>query len=480
VLRLLLIDDDSAVVSRQVRQAFSPPAYSVEVVDTGSEGVERIRRSPPDVVLLDLRLPDGSGLDFFERIRVIDARIPVVFITMTKNADMAIEAMKKGAFDYLFKPLELQRLRDVVSAAATVVHLRAPVALANEAEGIDTGSALCGACPAMLDVYKAIGRVAAQDVTVLVTGESGTGKEVVARAIYQHSTRSKAPFVALNCAAIPEALLESELFGHERGAFTGADRRRIGKFEQYSGGTILLDEIGDMPLALQAKALRLLQEQTFERVGGSESVKTDVRLIASTHRDLQARAADERFRADLFYRLSVFTIHLPPLRERRDDLVVLVNHYLRRFNRELGRNVREIAPAALDRLKTHHWPGNVRELQSVLKKALLHASGDVLLPAFLPELGPGDETPKKLQETAAAFDLDAFIRNQLSSASPHIHGEIHAEVDRLLYTRALEHTRGNQRDAARLLGISRQTMRIRLRALGLHVTRAVEPDDDDP
>src|SRR5437762_11155305 len=298
--------------------------------------------------------------------------------------------MKQGAYDYLFKPLDLNQLRRVVAEALQVAQrMRAPAVVAETAADPDVEGAIVGSCPAMREVYKAIGRVAAQNVPVLITGESGTGKELVARAIYQHGPRAKAPFLALNCAAIPENLLESELFGHEKGAFTGADRRRIGKFEQCHGGTIFLDEIGDMPLSLQAKVLRLLQEQAFERVGGNETIRTDVRLIAATHRDLKAWSAEGKFRADLYYRLSVFTIPLPPLRERGDDLPLLVQHYLRRFSRELGREVRDVAPEALERLRNGSWPGNIRELQSVLKQALLQASGTVLLPAFLPELGIG-------------------------------------------------------------------------------------------
>ena len=261
--------------------------------------------------------------------------------------------------------------------------------LAETASDPDVEGAIVGSCPAMHEVYKAIGRVAAQTVPVLITGESGTGKELVARAIYQHGPRAKAPFLALNCAAIPEQLLESELFGHEKGAFTGADRRRIGKFEQCHGGTILLDEIGDMPLALQAKVLRLLEEQAFERVGGNDTIRTDVRLIAATNRDLKDWSAKGKYRPDLYYRLSVFTIQLPPLRERADDLSLLVQHYLRRFCRELGREVQQVAPEALERLRGYSWPGNIRELQSVLKQALLQATGTVLLPAFLPPL-PGE------------------------------------------------------------------------------------------
>src|SRR4051812_9364909 len=310
---LLLIDDDPALIPEQVRQAFPAPRYRVEVAGTGAEGLQRVGARPPDVILLDLRLPDQSGLEVYQGIRRIDARIPVIFVTMAKTADVAIEAMKQGAYDYLFKPLDLHQLRRVVGEAwEGARRLSAPAVPPEAAAAPDVDGAIVGSCPAMREVYKAVGRVAAQNVPVLITGESGTGKELVARAIYQHSPRAKAPFLTLNCAAIPEPLLESELFGHEKGAFTGADRRRIGKFEQVSGGTIFLDEVGDMPLSLQAKVLRLLQHQTFERVGGNETINTDVRLIAATHRDLKTMAAESRFRSDLYYRLGVFSIHLPP------------------------------------------------------------------------------------------------------------------------------------------------------------------------
>jgi two-component system nitrogen regulation response regulator GlnG len=479
---LLLIDDDSAVIPEQVRRTFPPPAHRVAVATTAAAGIEHVLRDPPDVVLLDLRLPDASGLDVFERIRAADARIPVIFVTMAKTADDAIEAMKRGAFDYLFKPIDLDQLRRVAGEAMNVAKLmRAPTLITetppadSEAEG-----AIFGACPAMRDVYKSIGRVAGQDVTVLITGESGTGKELVARAIYQHSRRAKAPFLAINCAAIPDNLLESELFGHEKGAFTGADRRRIGKFEQCSGGTIFLDEIGDMPPALQAKILRLLQDQTFERVGGTETVRTDVRLIAATHSNLRARAARNEFRPDLYYRLGVFTIQLPPLRDRGDDLPVLVRHYLRRFSRELGRDVREIAPEALEHLRAYPWPGNIRELQSVLKQALLQASGTVLLPAFLPDtLCATDGPPAVTQPGTDDLGIAAFIRQRLAPDMTDLYAEIHREVDRILLTIALEYAQGSQRQASRLLGIARQTLRMRLRELGLHVTHSVEGEDSE-
>ena len=330
----------------------------------------------------------------------------------------------------------------------------------------------------MLEVYKAIGRVAGQDVPVLITGESGTGKELVARAIYQHGARAQAPFLALNCAAIPETLLESELFGHEKGAFTGAERRRIGKFEQCHGGTLFLDEVGDMPLASQAKVLRLLQEQAFERVGGNETVRTDVRLIAATHRDLKAWSEEGKFRPDLYYRLDVFAVHLPPLRERGDDLAMLVQHYLRRFSRELGREVREVTPEAMERLRAYPWPGNIRELQSVLKQALLRATGPVLVPAFLPELAP---RPAAEPATAmgAGSRLEALIEERLRMGSQDLFEEARRELDRFLLPLVLRSTEGNQVQAARTLGISRRTLRLRLRELGLSVTKSVEGDEDD-
>src|SRR5438132_10051178 len=357
---VLLIDDDPALIPEQVRQAFPAPSHRVEVAGTGAAGLEHVRSAPPDVILLDLRLPDPAGLEVYQQIRRIDARIPVIFVTMAKGADAAIEAMKQGAYDYLFKPLDPHQLRRVVGEALEVARrMREPAVLAETAADPDVDGAIVGSCPAMREVYKAIGRVAAQNVPVLITGESGTGKELVARAIYQHGPRAKAPFLALNCAAIAETLLESELFGHEKGAFTGADRRRIGKFEQVSGGPLFLDEIGDMALALQAKILRLLQDQVFERLGGSETVRTDVRLIAATHRDLKAWSNEGKFRPDLYYRLGVFAIHLPPLRERGDDLALLVQFYLRRVSRELGREVRELAPEALKRLGNYPWPGNI-------------------------------------------------------------------------------------------------------------------------
>ena len=445
---LLLIDDDQALIPKQVRQAFPAPAHRVEVACTGAEGLARVRRDPPDVILLDMRLPDQTGLEVYQAVREIDARIPVIFVTVAKTADAAIEAMQQGAYDYLFKPIDVHQLQRVVGEALEVSRrMREPAVITESPPGLDLDGALVGTCPAMLEVYKAIGRVAGQNVPVLITGESGTGKELVALAIYQHSPRARAPFLALNCAAIPENLLESELFGHEKGAFTGADRRRIGKFEQCHGGTLLLDEIGDMSLALQAKILRLLQEQTFERVGGNETVRTDVRLIAATHRDLKAMAAKEKFRSDLYYRLSVFTIHLPPLRERDGDLSLLVQRFLRRFTRELASDVRDVAPEAMERLSGYSWPGNIRELQSVLQQALLQAKGTVLLPAFL-----SDDLLRDTQKGASNETL------------PHYRPGISlSELEREAIQQCLIQTAGNRQRTAELLGISTRTLLRKIR-----------------
>jgi two-component system nitrogen regulation response regulator GlnG len=465
---LLLIDDDPGQLVTQLRQAFPALGHRIDVARTGAVGIARVRAAPPDVVLLSLRLPDQCGLAVYQQIRGLDGRTPVIFVTGSSEAGAAIEAMKRGAYDCLFKPPDPGHLGQVVGEALEIARrLREPSPAGEVGSDPETGGPLVGTCPAMHQVYKAIGLVAGQDFPVLITGESGTGKELVARAIHQHSNRAGRTFLALNSAAIPEALLESELFGHEKGAFTGAHGKRIGKLEQCHGGTLFLDEIGDMPPASQAKVLRVLQEQAFERVGGNETVRTDVRLLAATHRDLTAWSAEGKFRPDLYYRLSVFAIHLPPLRERGEDLPALVHHYLRRFSRELGRQVHEIAPEVLECLRRYPWPGNIRELQSVLKQALLRASGTILLPAFLPEPLGGSGEPAPALTSREGPGLESFIRRRLGSGACDLYAETHRQVDRLLLPRVLEYTRGNQHKAAGLLGIARQTLRAKLREQGL-------------
>ncbi len=319
---VLIIDDEPSIL-HAFRRGFRDGDFEVRTASSAAEGLRIVEEKKPDVAVIDVHLPDATGLEAFERIRAVDARIPVILITGHGTTDLAIEAMKRGAFEYLLKPLDLTQIRELVTRACASSRLmQVPAVVADEEPVAEHADALVGRCPAMQEVYKAIGRVATTDATVLILGESGTGKELVARAIYQHSRRSERPFLAINCAAIPEALLESELFGHEKGAFTGADRKRIGKFEQCTGGTLFLDEVGDMAPLTQAKLLRLLQEQAFEPVGGNETIRTDVRLIAATNSELERLVADGRFRNDLYFRLNVFTIRLPPLREprRRPDV----------------------------------------------------------------------------------------------------------------------------------------------------------------
>jgi two-component system nitrogen regulation response regulator GlnG len=477
---LLLIDDDPGQLATLVRQAFPARGHRVEVARTGAEGIAGVRAAPPDVVLLNLRLPDQSGLAVYQQIRGLDGRVPVIFVTGSREAQAAIEAMKQGAFDCLFKPPDPGHVGRIVGEALEVARrLREPPPVAGAVTDPEAGGQLVGTCPAMRQVYKEIGLVAAQDFPVIITGESGTGKELVARAIHQHSNRAARPFLALNSAAIPESLLESELFGHERGAFTGASGQRVGKFEQCHGGTLFLDEIGDMPPGSQAKVLRVLQEQAFERVGGNETVRTDVRLVAATHRDLRAWTAAGKFRPDLYYRLSVFTIHLPPLRERADDLPLLVRHYLRRINAELGREVGEVAPEALERLRGHSWPGNVRELQSVLKQALLRAHGPVLLPEFLPDLAEAPGEPAPAAPPDGCLDLKAFLRQRLGPDSRDLYDDSHRELDRLLLPHVLEYTGWNRRRAALLLGIARRTLHTKLQDVGMYVAHSLETNADD-
>ena len=328
----------------------------------------------------------------------------------------------------------------------------------------------------MQEVYKAIGRVAPQDVTVLIRGESGTGKELVARAVYQHSSRHKGQFLAVNCAAIPDALLESELFGHEKGAFTGADQRRIGKFEQCSGGTLFLDEIGDMSPLVQSKVLRVLQSQQFERVGGNQTISTDVRVIAATNRPLEKMVEEGEFRSDLYYRLSGFTIQLTPLRERLEDLVPLLENYLTLFSRELHKDVHGIAPEAMDVLTNYKWPGNVRELQNVLKQTLLRSAGPVIIPDFIPERvrHPQPETVPSGGEDASATDLKQFVDERLNQDSTNLYAETLEFMDRYLVTQVLRVCEGNQSKAARMLGITRGCLRSKVRALGVSIDTHVQ------
>jgi two-component system nitrogen regulation response regulator GlnG len=494
----LLVIDDEQSVRYSFRRVFEGDGVEVLTARTGAEGLDLLRQHSPDVVVLDLQLPDRSGLDVFQDIRALDPKRPVIFITAHGTTETAIEAMKGGAFDYLVKPVDLDRLSGLLNRAFEAARLmNVPAVLPSE----EPGDRIIGHGPAMQETCKAIGRIAPQDVNVLILGESGAGKELVARALYRHSRRADKPFLAINCAALPEALLESELFGHEQGAYTGAHRRRIGKFEQCDGGTLFLDEIGDMSPALQAKMLRVLQEQCFERLGGNETLTTDVRVLAATNRDLAREVEQGRFRKDLYYRLKVVTIAVPPLRDRTEDVAELANYFLFRFNRELGLDLRTIAPEALELLQAHPWPGNVRELQSVIKQAMLTASGHVVLPEFLPPevrvLGtqypvPSAEgrtvskevsspsSPRSAYSELGTPDLPGLIEACLNEAPGHAYEKVVEAVERELLTRALRHTGGHQAKASELLGLNRTTLRYKMKALGLAVDRVLTSDSEEP
>lgn len=479
---LLAIDDDRTVL-HLIRQAFKDAPFNIATARDVREGLE-IVKSGVDVVLLDIMLPDISGLEAARMFHALDPKLPVIFITGRGSSETAIEAMKLGAYDYLLKPLDLPKLRDLVRQALEIRRvMKVPVELPSTTSPEVDGDQIVGCCPSMQEVFKSIGRVAPQNVTVLIHGESGTGKELVARAIYHHSRRSDKPFLAVNCAAIPDALLESELFGHEKGSFTSADQRRIGKFEQCSGGTIFLDEVGDMSPLVQSKVLRLLQEQRFERVGGTQTIQTDVRIITATNRDLKQSAGEGRFREDLYYRLNGFTIKLPPLRERGDDILLLLQHCLRRLGRELGKDVHGVAPEALDLLMHYPWPGNVRELEAVIRQSLLQTNGSVILPEFLPEIIRADFEEKLFVDPAdlPPGDLETFLDLRLrNDAAREIYAEAVSLMERYVISRVLRHTEGNQSQAAKMLGITRGTLRNKIRTLHIALgTRVTLGDDDD-
>jgi nitrogen regulation protein NR(I) len=478
--KLLVVDDEPNVLY-SIEKSLRSDTLEIVVAPTGQQGIDLVRQLRPDAVILDVRLPDMSGLDAFDEIRALDPRLPVILITAFAATETAIEAMKRGAYEYLLKPVDLHQLREVVQHALELSRFRhVPAVFDGDTAAAQGAEHIVGRSAAMQEVYKAIGRVAPLDVTVLITGESGTGKELVARALFHHSARAAAPFLALNCAAIPENLLESELFGHERGAFTGAERQRIGKFEQAHAGTLFLDEIGDLSPAAQAKVLRVLHEQRFERVGGNETIETDVRVLAATNKDLETEVAAGRFRGDLFYRLNGFVIHLPALRERREDLPLLIDHFIRQFNKSLGRAVHSTTPDAIQCLASHDWPGNVRQLQSVLKYALIRAAGDVLTLDCLPETFRPDASPTKPVATeGAGLEVASFTSGLLRAGETEIYRRVTAEMDRVVLTEVLRHVKGNQVHASELLGISRTTLRAKLRALGMTVEKQSPSEFDE-
>jgi two-component system nitrogen regulation response regulator GlnG len=466
--RVLIADDEDSlrwVLEKSLRQA----GYEVTAVKDGSSALRAFQDEPFDLVFLDVRMPGTDGLTALGRLRELRPEAPVVVMTAHGTMDTAIQAMQRGAYDYLAKPFDLDEVVLLAERALAAGRLTQEVArLRSGLQEVWEFGALVGRHPRMQEVYKAIGRIAASDVTVLLRGESGTGKEVVARAIHHYSRRAGRPFVAVSSAAIPATLLESELFGHERGAFTDAKERKLGKLELAHGGTLFLDEIGDMPVELQTKLLRALQERTIERVGGQDSIRIDVRVLAATNRDLEALMKDGRFREDLFYRLNVVTLNLPPLRERRRDIPLLVEHFLAKYATELGE--RGVAPEALDRLVGHDWPGNVRELENVIQRAMVMATSGVILPEHLPigavSAAASVAVDASLEEIIERKLIEC-VRGLREHASANLYGLMIGLVEKPLLRAVLRETRGNQVRAAQILGINRNTLRKKLTEHGI-------------
>jgi DNA-binding NtrC family response regulator len=474
VKRLLIIDDEESVCY-SFTEAFCDEGIEVASALTVKEGRQRARDFDPNVIVLDYQLPDGTGLDLLQHLRSENSKRPIIFVTAFGSADLALHAMSKGAFDYLQKPLELGKLTEVIERAFEASRL---MVLPAQFEVEYDSDRIVGRSRAMQDTCKLIGRYAAQDVNVLILGESGVGKELVARALYQHSRRAAQTFLALNCAAIPDALLESELFGYEAGAFTGAARRKIGKFEQCHRGTLFLDEIGEMSTPLQAKMLRLLQEQSFERVGGNETIKVDVRLLAATNVDLDKAAEQEKFRKDLLFRLKGLSIRIPALRERREDIAELAHYFLFRFNAAHNMSVRAIAPETIAILEAYSWPGNVRELMGVIRSAMLNSGGAVLFPDSLPpELQDSPMTPVVQPTMQSPPSLQSFISQYIACHEDRLYELALSEFDRVLITQILDATGGNLSKAAQRLGLSRNTLRSKMRASGLHIERVLQDEE---
>ncbi len=458
--KILIVDDEPAD-RHLMQQALQKDGYELLPAEDAAQALEIARRESPDAVLLDVLLPDANGLETFQQLRALDPALPVIFVTASGSSNLVIQAMQLGALDYLVKPLRVSEVRSAVQHALDVRNMASVHAISESAPAAGDGDVIIGRSAAMQKVYKDIGLVASQDVIVLIRGESGTGKELVARAIYHFSRRADGPFLAVNCAAIPETLLESELFGHEKGAFTGADRRRIGKFELCDGGTLFLDEIGDMPLLLQSKLLRILQDQTFERVGGNQTIKTNVRIIAATNQDLEELVQEKRFREDLYYRLNGYTIFLPLLRDRDDDIDLLADFFRRQANRDLKKDVQGFSQETLAVFRQYRWPGNVRELQNVVRQAVLKATGPVIIPEFLPETllrsveRPATGAPLTLpDDSRTPFDLDRFIDDRLATDSNHVYDDVVHRVEERLVRRTLDYCQGNKERALERLGIN--------------------------
>jgi len=469
---ILLVEDDAAIAG-SLQRLLSRSGYRVTHCARGDEGLKQARHGRFDLVLSDFKLPGLNGLDLAAQLHTARPLLPVIVMTAHGTTETAIEATRLGAYDYLLKPFAPGELLELVRKAVATSRLASePVELG---EAVAARDVLIGRSRGMQTLYKEIGRVAAKPVTVLIRGETGTGKELIARAIHQHSARAGRAFIAVNCAAIPETLIESELFGHERGAFTGAEARRIGRFEQAHEGTIFLDEIGELNAATQSKLLRVLQESTIQRLGGKETLALDLRVIAATHLDLEAAITAKQFRDDLYYRLSVVELHVPPLRERREDIPLLIQYFLRRYSSELGASNPSISAEAVAFFQEQPWPGNVRELENAIRKAMLLARGyaisleDAQATLARPDFsGPSARQP--LQEYVAEV-LRAAERGEVADA----HRVILQAVERDLYAQAIQLAGGNLTRAAKWLGITRLTLREKLIHFGLHPAQKSAP-----
>jgi nitrogen regulation protein NR(I) len=463
--KILLIEDDPGIVMT-LRRVLKEEGHEVFIEKRGDSGLALAQKDSFDVVVTDMKLPGVNGLDLVRDLHAGQPRLPIILMTAHGTTETAIQATKCGAYDYVLKPFEIPEFLDLIEKALASRRLMSqPVQLGGAGDARDS---MVGNSRGMQSIYKEIGRIASKPVNVLIRGETGTGKELIARAIYQHSDRSQAPFIAINCAAIPETLLESELFGHERGAFTGAELRRIGRFEQADRGTIFLDEIGDMTPGTQVKLMRVLQERCIQRLGGKETIPVDVRVIAATHRELESAIQHHQFREDLYYRLSVVVIRLPALRERKEDIPNLVNYFLRKHSAELGVADPSIHSDAVELLRAQNWPGNVRELENVVRKVLLLAQGYTIntdhVRAALANSGPpADATGQSMGDYVNQL-LAAAQRGEIDDA----HARLLRTAEKEIFSRAIELAQGNQAKAARWLGVSRLTMREKLLQFGIH------------
>jgi len=477
---ILIIDDDDQL-RRSFQKLLAEEGYATDSAASGEDGIRRLRKRLPDLVILDMRLPGKNGLETFQAIHSMDPKLPVIIMTAFGSTHHAIEAIKCGAFDYVLKPFEIPAMLSLIRQALEAGRfMRSPVDM-DGAPGATSREAIVGRSRPMQEVYKAIGRVSSTDATVMIRGESGTGKELVARALYSHSLRADKPFQVINCVAIPENLLESELFGFEKGAFTGAAHRRVGKIEQAHGGTVFLDEIGDMPFGIQSKILRLLQEKSVERLGGRDIIPVDVRIIAATNRDLEAALQQGRFREDLYYRLKVVTIVLPPLRERADDIPLLVDYFLARYAAELDMDNPGIARDAMSILRNHPWPGNVRELANAIQKALIFNRGGPIRPQDILQAaaaGTGVPGGASLRDTDEV--LRQWVRETIATRpEANKFDTIMDHFASILVGEALNVTRGNRSQAARLLGLSRPTLHSKIEKYRLRLRTSVEGDPTD-